>query len=63
MRQAGLKKRIRTFKETGYFRCIYQNKLDKSCFQHNNTYEDYEDLPRRAADKVLYDKASNLLNI
>ena len=28
------KKRIKTFKERGDSRYIYQNKLDKACFQH-----------------------------
>ena len=28
------KERIQRFRETGYSTYIYQNKLDKSCFQH-----------------------------
>ena len=28
------KERIKTFKETGDSRYIYQNELDKACFQH-----------------------------
>ena len=28
------KERIKTFKERGDSRYIYQNKLDKACFQH-----------------------------
>ena len=40
---------------------IYQNELDKGCFQHDMTYGDFKDLPRRAAsDKVLRDKAFNI---
>ena len=27
---------------------IYQNKLDKARFQHDMTYGDFKDLPRRA---------------
>ena len=39
-------------------RCIYQNKLNKTCFQHDKAYEDFTDLTRRAAsDKILPDKA------
>ena len=54
------KKRIETFKETGDSRYIYHNDKDKTCFQHDTTYGDLKDLPRRtASDKVLYDKAFN----
>ena len=48
-------------KETGDSIYIYQNELDKSCFQNDMAYEDFKDLPRRtAADKVLCDKAFNI---
>ena len=51
------KERIKKFKEKGDSRYIYQNALDKACFQHM-TYGDFKDLTRRtAADKVLRDKA------
>ena len=30
--------RIQKFKEAGDSQYIYQNKLDKACFQHNLTY-------------------------
>ena len=40
---------------------IYQNELDKVCFQHDMTYGDFKDLPRRtASDEVLSDKAINI---
>ena len=40
---------------------IYQNELDKACFQHDMTYGEFKDLPRRtASDKVLSDKAINI---
>ena len=40
---------------------IYQNELGKACFQHDMTYGDFKDLPRRtASDKVLSDKAINI---
>ena len=29
------KERIQNFKETGESRYIYQNKLDKACFEHD----------------------------
>ena len=49
------------FKETGDTRYIYQNEQDKACFQHDITYGDFKDLPRRTAfDKELFDKAFNI---
>ena len=55
------KERIKKFKETGDSRYIYQNELDKACFQHDMAYEDFKDLNRRtAADKVLHDQAFNI---
>ena len=42
---------------------IYQNELDKSCFQHDMTYGDFKDLTRRkknSSDKILHDKALNI---
>ena len=35
------KERIQKFKETGDSRHIYQNKLDKACFQHGMVYGDF----------------------
>ena len=43
-------------KETGDSRYIYQNELDKACFQHDMAYGDFKDLNRTFADKVLHDK-------
>ena len=55
------KQRMQKFKETGDSRYIYQNELDKACFQHDMAYGDFKDLNRRtAADKVLRDKAFNI---
>ena len=55
------KERIKTFKETGDSRYIYQNKLDKTCFQYDMAYGDFKDLNiRTIADKVLRDKAFNV---
>ena len=49
------------FKETGDSRCIYQNTLDKTCFQHDMAYKEFKDLPgRTASDKVLHDRAFNI---
>ena len=43
------KERIQIFKEIGDSRCINQNELDKTCFQHDMAYGDFKDLPRRTA--------------
>ena len=52
------KERIQKFKEKGDSRYIYQDELDKFCFQHDITHGDFKDLPRRtASDKVLRVKA------
>ena len=54
------KERIQKFKETADSRYIYQNKLDKACFQHDMGYGDFKDLTRGTAfDKILLDKAFN----
>ena len=55
------KERIQKFKETGNTNYIYKNGLDKTCFQHDMAYGDFENLARRAAfDKILRDKAFNI---
>ena len=38
------KERIQKFKETGDSRYIYQNKLNKACFQHDVASGDFIDL-------------------
>ena len=40
------KEKILKFKETGDSRYIYQNELDKACFQHYMAYGDVKDLAR-----------------
>ena len=55
------KERIQNFEETGDSRYIYQNELDKTCFQHGMAYDDFKDLTRRTgSDKTLHDKAFNI---
>ena len=51
-------KKIQNFKkETGDSQYIYQNELDKACFQDDMAYEDFKDLTRRkATDERLCDK-------
>ena len=40
------KEKIQKFKETGDSRYIYQNELDKACFQLYMAYGDVKDLAR-----------------
>ena len=48
-------------KELGDLLHIYQNELDKVCFQHGMPNRDSEDLNRRTcADKILHYKAFNI---
>ena len=55
------KERIQKFNETGDSQYIYQNELDKACFQHDMAYGDFKDLTRRtASDKILSNKAFNI---
>ena len=54
------KERIQKFKETGDSRYIYQNELDKACFQHDMAHGDFKDLTRRTtSDKILRVKGFN----
>ena len=55
------KERTKKFKGTGDSRYIYQNQLDKACFQYDMAHGDFKDLNRRTtADKVFRDKAFNI---
>ena len=54
------KERIQTFKQTGDSKYIYKNELDKACFQHDMTCEDFKDLAKRAAADILRNKVFNM---
>ena len=55
------KERIQKFKERRDSRHIYQNELDKACFQHDIVCRDFKDLTRRtASDKIWHDKAFSI---
>ena len=55
------KEGIQKFKGTGGSRYIYQNELDKACFQHGMVYGHFKDLTWRAAsNKTLHDKAFDI---
>ena len=52
------KERIEKFMKTGNTDFIYNNELDKACFQHDMAYGKTKDLVRRTQlDKVLRDRA------
>ena len=52
------KEKIEKFMQTGNTDFIYQNELDKGCFQHDMAYGKSKDLIKRTqSDKVLKDKA------
>ena len=55
------KERIQKFKETGDSQYIYQNEIDKPCFQHDMAYGDFKDSTKNtASDKILRDKRFNI---
>ena len=47
------KDRKQKFKETGDWWYIYQNELDKACFQHDMVYGDFKDLTRTTASQAF----------
>ena len=52
---------VKKFKERRDSRYIYQNELEKACFQHDMVYRDFTNLPRRtASEKILWDTAFNI---
>ena len=52
------KQRNQIFMEIRDTNYIYENDLDKACFQHNTAYGDFKDLKRRIkSDNFLKDKA------
>ena len=58
------KERIQKFKETSDSRYIYQNKIDKACFQHDIACRDFKDLTRRtASNKILRDTVVHWLYV
>ena len=54
-------KGIQKFQETGDSQYIYQNELDKACFQRDMPYGGFKYLTRRTtSDKIFPDKAFNI---
>ena len=55
------KERIQELEKTGDSRDIYQNELDKACFQRDMAYGDFKDSTKRTvSDKILRDKSFNV---
>ena len=55
------KEKIQKFNEAGDSRYIYENQLDKACFQFDMAYGDFKDLTRRTAFyKILGDTTFNI---
>ena len=55
------KERLQKFKETRDLWYIYQNELDKACFQRDMAYSDLKDLTRRTVSyKVLRHEVFNV---
>ena len=48
------KRRSQKFQETGDYRYIYQNKLNKACFQLDTTYGEHKDFPRKRVSDNYY---------
>ena len=52
---------MKRIKEPGDLRYIYQNELDKACFQHDMAYKDFKNLNRKkASHKILLGKTFNI---
>ena len=55
------KEKIKKSKVTVVSRYIYQNEVDKACFQHGMAYYNFKDLKRRiASEKKLHDEIFNI---
>ena len=55
------KETTKKVKEAGGSRYIYQNEIDKGCFEHDMAYGDFKGVNRRAAaHKMLCGKAFNI---
>ena len=53
---------LKTKKEYGDSRYIYQNEIGKACFKHDMVYGYFEGLARRiTSDKILREKAFNIV--
>ena len=54
-------KEYKNFLKKGDSKYIYQNKLDKACFQYDMVYGQFKDLlTRTAAEELLHNKVFNI---
>ena len=52
------RERIHKFRETGNWKYLYWNELDKACFAHDAAYSDRKNLAKRTiSDKIFIDRA------
>ena len=52
------RERVQKFTETGNFKHLYRNELDKACFAYDTAYSDSKDLAKRMiSDNILKDRA------
>ena len=57
------KERIEKFMQTGNTNFIYENEIDKACFQHDMAYGKSKDLAKRTqSDKVLRNKVFKIVS-
>ena len=55
------KKEYKSLKKQEFWKYIFQNGLDKACFQHDIVFRGFEDLARKtASDKILHHKAFDI---
>ena len=54
-----IRESIKWFKETENSRYIYQNELDKACFQHDIAYGDCKELNRREVANKAFNIAKD----
>ena len=47
-------KRIQYFLNTGKLSYIYENDLDKSCFQHDMAYNKFKNLEKRTQSDIVF---------
>ena len=47
------KERIQNVKWTRDLKYIYQNELDKACFEHDMVYSNFKDLPKSTASNKV----------
>ena len=49
-----IQKKIQDFLNTGKLSYIYENDLDKACFQHNMAYNKFKDYEKRTQSDIVF---------